>query len=188
VYLRSTRAVLLGQYAIADAVTDDLAKSRATTRHLYERYKKAATPDAKRDAAILILANTPELAPHVSRGKYGNYWICMGNERGDDGLDAVSPAFVSADERAQVEKEKAELRTLLRRSSYLIPRVIEWAKLNKADPEAPKALHFLIASTRNECGEGAEDNSGRKYSKEAFEFLHRNYPKNEWTARTKYYY
>jgi len=26
------------------------------------------------------------------------------------------------------------------------------------------------------------------YSKEAFDLLHRRYPKSEWTARTKYWY
>lgn len=187
-----TRAVLLGQYAIADAVTDEVAGKRATTRHLYERYKKAATPEAKRDAAHLILANAPELVPRVSRedgqSYSSNYWSCNSLDAGDDGLDAVSPAFVSAEERAQVDREKAQLRTLAKRSAYLIPLVIDWARKNKADPEVPKALHFLIASTRNECGTGAEGDKTRNHSKEAFEFLHRHYPKNEWTAKTRYYY
>lgn len=187
-----TRAVLLGQYAIADGLTDEVARKRATTRHLYERYKKAATPEAKREAAHLILANAPELAPRVSRDdrtSFGShYWTCNVIDTGDDGLDAVPPAFLSAEERAQVDKEKAQLLTLAKRSAYLIPIVIDWARKNKADPEVPKALHFLIASTRNECGSGAESDKTRNYSKEAFEFLHRHYPKNEWTAKTRYYY
>jgi len=187
-----TRAVLLGQYGIADGMTDEVASKRATTRHLYERYKKAATPEAKREVAHLILANTPELAPRVSRDDANayasSYWTCALIDIGDDGLDAVSPAFLSAEERAQVDKENAQLRALAKRSAYLIPIVIDWARKNKADPEVPKALHFLIASTRNECGAGAEGDKTRNYSKEAFEFLHRHYPKNEWTAKTRYYY
>jgi hypothetical protein len=187
-----TRAVLLGQYAIADGVTDEVAATRATTRHLYERYKKAATPEAKRDAALLILANAAELVPHVGKDdkSYGmsDYWACYGGVAGDDGMDLISPAFLTAEERAEVEKEKAQLRKLPRRSSYLIPQAIEWAKLNKADPEAPKALHFLIASTRNECTAGAPETAPPKYSKQAFEFLHKQFPKSEWTAKTRYYY
>ncbi|MES3023607.1 MAG: hypothetical protein V4857_18735 [Pseudomonadota bacterium] len=190
-----TRAVLLGQHALADGLADDLARGRASTRHLYERYKKAATPAAKRDAALLIFANTPELDPRLNRdqsGKHGPvYWSCDGigvNGSADDGMELVAPAFVSAAERAQVDKEKAQLSTLTKRSSYLIPRVLEWARNNKADQEGPKALHFLIASTRNECGVGAKGVAGRNYSKEAYEFLHKHYPKSEWAAKTRFYY
>ncbi|SHH08643.1 hypothetical protein [Massilia sp. CF038] len=187
-----TRAVLLGQYAVADGLTDEVAKTRASTRHLYERFKKATTPEAKRDAALLILANAPELVPHVGTDdkSYGrsDYWACYGSQAGDDGMDLISPAFLTAEERTQVEKEKAQLRKLPRRSSYLIPQVIEWARQNKADPEAPKALHFLIASTRNECSAGAPEAAAPKYSKQAFEFLHKQFPKSEWTAKTRYYY
>jgi hypothetical protein len=187
-----TRAVLLGEHDIATAITDDVSASRDTTRHLYERYKKATTPEAKRDAALLVLANAPELVPYVSKenASYanGSYWSCYGPNDGPDGMDKLSPAFLSDAEREQVAKEGAQLRKLPRRSSYLIPLMIEWAKKNKADPEAPKALHFLIASTRNECGTGAELENAPHYSKLAFEFLHRQFPKSEWTARTRYYY
>ena len=187
-----TRAVLLGQYALADGYTDTLARDRATTRPLYERFKQAAKPAAKREAALLILANTPELAPHIMPQKHadgwGSYWSCAIPDNGDDGMDTLWPAFVGAAERTQAEAERAELRKLPKRSSYLIPLVLDWAKRNKADPEAPKALHFLVAATRNECGAGASEATPHNYSKDAFDYLHAQYPKNEWTARTRYYY
>ena len=60
---------------------------------------------------------------------------------------------------------------------------------NKSNPEAPKALHFLIASTRNECNaRGGDQAKERNYSREAFEFLHSQFSKSEWTKSTKYYY
>lgn len=174
-----TRAVLLGQHDIATAITDEVSTGRDTTRPLYERYKKAATPEAKRDAALLVMANAPELVPRVSAGS---------DDTDTDGMGQVSPAFLSADERTQSDKETAQLRKLPCRTSYLIPQVIEWAKKNKADPEGPKALHFLVAATRYECGAGAAKDGTPNYSKMAFEFLHKQYPKNEWTAQTRYYY
>jgi len=188
-----SRAVLLDQHDIALALSDDLAKGRDTTRHLYERYKKAATPEAKRDAALLVLANTPELGPRVEREQSGGsgsgmYWACEYGDDDADGMGKVTPAFLTAEERALSEKEHAQLLKLPRRSAYLIPLVIEWARNNKADPEAPKALHYLIASTRNECGGGAVQPNAPNYSKLAFEFLHRQFPKSEWTAKTRYYY
>lgn len=186
-----TRAVLLGEHEVATGITDEVSEGRASTRHLYERYKKAATPADKRDAALLVLANAPELVPAVSKenGLGDGYWECAGLPDSPDGMDRLAPAFLSAAERAQNEKEGAQLRSLpRRRSSYLIPQVIEWAKKNKADPEAPKALHFLVAATRNECGRDIHDTSTPNYSKMAFEFLHRQFPKSEWTAKTRYYY
>lgn len=186
-----TRAVLLGQFAVADGVTDEVARDRATTRHLYQRFKAAPTPEAKRDAALLILANAPELVPRVSMLENADgerYWSCARRASSPDSMDHMSPAFLSPAERTQVDQEKAQLRALPKRSAYLIPLVIDWARKNKADPEAPKALHFLIASTRNECDAGAKEEKSRNHSKEAFEFLHRHYPKNEWTLKTRYYY
>lgn len=187
-----TRAVLLGQYALADGLTDELARERATTRHLYQRYKGAATPEGKRDAALLILVNAPELVPHVSveagAEQGAAYWSCAYRQGADDGMDQVTPAFVTGAERAQLDQERAQLRKLPKRSAYLVPRLLEWVAKNKADPEAPKALHFLVASTRNECAAGAPEAQGRNHSKDAFNFLHQQYPKSEWTAKTRYYY
>lgn len=188
-----TRAVLMDDYATADAYTDDLMIGRDTTRHLYQAFKKAKTPAAKHDAALLILANTPELVPQVAqlsndivRGSY--YWNCEFQIASIDHIENKSPAFLSAEVRNQAAKELEILRDLPKRSSFLIPQVIEWADAHKNNPEAPKALHFLVASTRNECTSGKELRDSRNYSKEAFQYLHRQYPRSEWTALTKYYY
>lgn len=189
-----TRAVILGDFATADKLTDDVAKGRDTTRHLYERFKQAATPDEKRTAAMVIMANTPELGPAVTGTKeqaHENllYWTCYETVTFPDNMGLRTPAFLADQERTQAAQEQTKLRTLPRRSTYLIPPVIEWAKKNKADPEAPKALHFLVASTRNECGfASSRGDTKRNYSKEAFQLLHSQFPKSEWTAKTKYYY
>jgi hypothetical protein len=187
-----TRAVLLGQYALADAQLEKVARGRASTAHLYARYAKAATPQAKHDAALLILANAPELTPRVTAKaddyfRY-TYWSCYPATRADDGSDAQWPAFVTPALRNETGKEIAALRKLPHRTAYLVPRVIAWAKANKDDPEAPKALHFLVASSRNECTYGTLKDESVNYSKMAFEFLHKTYPDNEWTRKTRYYY
>jgi hypothetical protein len=190
-----TRAVLLEDFATADALVDEVAASRDTTRGLYERYRKAANPQDKRDAAMLILANTPELVPAVqgtksSRGYEGaEYWSCGYRSSSPDEFDTIAPAFLSKEERALAEREQAQLRSIPKRSAYLIPRVIDWAKAHRDDADGPKALHFLVASTRNECSAGAEvPGEKRNYSKEAFQVLHSVFPKSPWTAKTKYYY
>jgi hypothetical protein len=192
-----TRAVLLGDYATADALIDEVASGRDTTRNLYERYKKAKTPDEKRDAAFVILANTPELVPETSGKKSGRrydaseYWSCgYSDAAATDNFGFIAPAFLSADEHMRADKEQELLGQIPKRSTYLIPPVVEWAKKHRDDPEAPKALHFLVASTRNECGTGADVPGGakRNYSKEAFQVLHSLFPKSPWAAKTRYYY
>lgn len=196
-----SRAVLLGDYAAADAWTDELIKGRDTTKHLYERYKAARSPAEKKDAAMLILANTPELTPYVTDlardNSYGSvrYWSCYGETPSADDLGEQMPPFLTPDERGSVSTELASLRKLPRRSTYLIPQIIDWAKRNKNDPEVPKALHFLVASTRNECSAAADrpkDGNAKaaehNYSRDAYQFLHTQYPKSEWTLKTKYYY
>jgi hypothetical protein len=198
-----SRAVLLGDYAAADGWTDELIKGRDTTKHLYERFKAAKSSAEKKDAAMLILANTPELGPYVTDlsrdNSYGSvrYWSCYGEAPSADDLGDQVPPFLTPDERSAVAAELGTLRKLPRRSTYLVPQIIEWAKRNKTDPEAPKALHFLVAATRNECsaaGDRPQDGNAENrtpehnYSRDAYQFLHAQFPKSEWTLKTKYYY
>lgn len=197
-----TRAVLLGDYATADGVVDELVKGRDTTKHLYERYKRATSPAEKKDAALLILANTPELSPNVTgeagdEGYAWRKWSCAPEIAPSDSIGTNYAPFMSQSDRTAAATELNALRKLPKRSAYLIPQVIEWAEKNLTDPEVPKALHFLVASTRNECGGGVDEQGGEakrgqapahNYSRDAFQFLHTQYPKSEWTLKTKYYY
>jgi len=190
-----TRAVILGKYDIADTVTDDLMKGRETTHYLYDLYKKAATVEQKKSAALFILANTPELYPHVkvqegSAYAGREYWSCEFAPAPVDNFGSIAPPFLSLDHVNEARQEIEQIRKIPKRSAYLVPQVIELAKKNKADPEIPKALHFLVGSAQHECDVGTVEKKGaqRNYSKEAFKFLHSQYPKNKWTLATKYYY
>jgi len=122
-----TRAVLLGDYATADAWTDDLTKGRDTTEHLYERYKNAKSLAEKKDAALLILANTPELTPYVTDpaldNDYGStrYWSCVVEAPLADGVGDQFPPFLAPEERSVVMDEIDKLRKIPARSDYLIP-------------------------------------------------------------------
>jgi len=52
------------------------------------------------------------------------------------------------------------------------------------DPRVPEALHLAVRSTRYGC----TDDNTTKFSKQAFQLLHKNYPKSEWAAKTKYWF
>ncbi len=189
-----TRAIILGDYAIADSVTPDVMNGRDTTRHLYRRYQDAKDPVAKRDAALLIFANAPELNPNLIRQSgVGGTWDCGaaagGNSLADtDALDAAWPRFLSSEARQQAKTDMKKLLALPKRSDYLGPLLLDYAQRNPTDAEVPKALHFFIASTRMECSYVDKPKGQKSYSQQAFEWLKKNYRTNEWALRTKYYY
>ncbi len=191
-----TRAAILDDWTAADALTNDLATGKLTTAHLYERYKNAPDKQAKKDAALLVLVNTPELHPGIVRpGIRGEaVWGCTNGSWGagllpDEGLDNAWPRFLVEPARVQARLEQSKLLALPKRSSYLGPLLLDFAQRNPDDVEVPKALHFFVASTRMECSDGVDKPKNVKsYSQQAFEFLKQRYAKSEWARKTRYYF
>jgi TolA-binding protein len=68
--------------------------------------------------------------------------------------------------------------------NYLCRQVIQWATNNPQDPRVPEALHLAVNSTRHGCTDSA---SGR-WSKAAFDLLHRKYPNSTWAKKTPYWF
>jgi len=187
-----TRALLLQDWATADRLAPGIAAPRATTRHLYQRYLAATTPADKKLAAALILVNTPELNPSpVSARGTASYWGCRSPE-GDEAPPAVLGVpvqYLSPAEQAATERERAALMALPVRTRWLADILLPWAARKPDDAEAPKALHFLVASTRMECYAVEAPKPGApNHSREAFNLLHKLWPKSEWAAKTRYWY
>jgi hypothetical protein len=61
---------------------------------------------------------------------------------------------------------------------------IEWATANPNDPRSPEALHLAVRSTRYGC----TDKETGKWSKAAFDLLHKRYPNTKWANATKYWF
>jgi hypothetical protein len=194
------RAIALRDWAVADALAGAVAASRATTRHLYARYLDAATPQAKRLAAALIIVNAPELNPMpTTAAGMPRYWGCGAGEVPLPGLAAggltpgtlfdVPPHFLSAEQRELLQREHTVLDSLPIRSRWIADELLPWAAGKPDDPEAPKALHFLVAGTRLECTNAESRKPGeRNPSREAFQLLHKHWPRSEWAAKTKYWF
>lgn len=190
-----TRAVLGEDWATALPLTATLASGRETTRQLFARFQAATTADARRDAALLILVNLPELSPGaITAAGETQFWGCATPDgHPADTLGASSPQFLSAPQRQQASAQNQRWLALPVRSAWLAPALLRWAKAHPADPEAPKALHFLVASTRMECPYTAvpaipPGPASINYSREAFQLLHQQWPRSEWAIRTKYWY
>lgn len=190
-----TRAVVLDDWDAADTLTKELEAGKLTTSHLYERYKNAPDKPAKKDTALLVLTNAPELHPGIVRaGVRGEAaWGCANRSWGaslpDEALDNALPRFLGEPAQAQAKLEQSKLLALPKRSSYLGPLLLDYAQRNPEDAEVPKALHFFIASTRMECSDGIDKPKGVKsYSQLAFELLKQRYAKSEWARKTRYHF
>jgi hypothetical protein len=188
------RALILGDEATALALLDSVAASRKTTEHLYARYRKAASGAERKLAGALILMNTPELNPTVIDGQgRTRYWGCRSEGiEPPDAQPAQPPRYLSAEQLAQAGKEQQQLLKLPLRTEFIAPTLLPWVKQKPNDEEAPKALHFLVASTRMECPYGTDkeekEQPRAQYSKEAFNLLHKLYPNSKWARQTKYFF
>lgn len=112
---------------------------------------------------------------------YGKNWWCSFEK-----IHATEPPgeFPNKQQKAEAHKELVALLPFDNGSNYLSKIAIEWANGHPEDPRVPEALYRTVRSTRYGC---AMDKS-RNFSREAFQILHRKYPKSEWTKKTPYWY
>ena len=92
--------------------------------------------------------------------------------------------FLSAKERQTAEEEWTKLVAAGAGPAWLGEQTVAFAKLHRADPRVPEALHLAVLSTRYGCG----DKQSSAQSHAAFDLLHRWYPNSEWTQKTPYWF
>jgi len=178
-------------------------------KELLASYQAANTAEARRFTAAYIALKFPGLRPTVTPGlgrstpigevdSFRDNWWCLAASPRPLEADAAAeqetkrpesskqrlPAFLSPTERAAAAKEVSTLNALGVAPNYLSRTVIDWANRNPADPRVPEALHLAVTSTRRGC---TDKESGR-WSKAAFDLLHRRYPNSPWARKTKYWF
>jgi len=94
------------------------------------------------------------------------------------------PDFIGAVYREQVEEELKKLYLIGPAPNYFCAQVLSYAKKYTKDARIPKALHLAVVATR--YGRGNEETG--KFSRDAFRFLHKRYPKSTWAKKTPYWY
>lgn len=200
------RAALLGDTKTADELTPILASLIPDLSPLLNQYS-SAQPDEKKFAAIYIWLRTPGLEPVVDAGfgreapltqqdSYRDNWWCASSlvaAAADENREVVQftavrtnppPRFLTPAEVAQAEKEWTTLRSLGTAPNYIARQVIQWANAHRNDQRVPEALHLAVRTTRYGC----TDKDSARWSKAAFDVLHRNYPNNPWTKKTPYWF
>jgi tetratricopeptide (TPR) repeat protein len=203
------RAVILGDTKTADQVAPTLSALVPELSSLLNAYLSAATPEAKKFAAIYAWLKFPGLEPVVDIGigrreplnkqdSYRDNWWCGAafhptegeNESEGEGPvsftahDTQMLLFLSAAERAKGEQELKARALVTAAPNYISQQVIQWATKNPADQRVPEALHLAVTTTRYGC---TDEQTGR-WSKAAFDLLHRKYPNSTWAKKTPYWF
>ncbi len=199
------RAALLDQREAANQAATMLPEFYPELKEFLVPYQRAATPEARRFAAVFLALKFPGLRPYVSAGigrtsavseidSYrDNYWcaeapVPPGGAPSED-TEATKrkpvpvPQFLKASQTVAA-REFAALQALGTAPNYFARLAIEWTEKNPNDPRSPEALHLAVRSTRYGC---TDKDTGR-WSKAAFDLLHRKYPNTTWARNTKYWF
>src|SRR5258705_4629514 len=201
------RAVLLGDNKTAEEMVPSLKTLVPTLSSLLDQFVSTSQPDAKRFSAIYAWLKFPGLEPVVETGigrspalneqdTYRNNWWCSAafsdKSEGHSENGAAqsvkkrppSPLFLSEAQQAEGAKEWSTLNALGAAPNYLCRQAIQWATKNPTNQRAPEALHLAVNSTRHGC----TDKETGRWSKAAFDLLHRKFPGTTWAKKTPYWF
>ena len=212
------RAVLLEDDRTAQQLVPILSALAPELAGLLKDYDAAASAAARQFAAVFLLLHRPELHPFVYTGvgrqtapgridSYRDNWWCTAPPDPNSyesewnyydmytkiagplveiypDKKARAPAFVTAQEQQEAAREWQTILKLNTAPSWMAAQVLDWSKAHPEDPRVPEALHLAVRATRYGC----TDDHNSKYSKAAFELLHRRYPRSEWAQKTPFWF
>jgi tetratricopeptide (TPR) repeat protein len=201
------RAAMLGDTKTADELVPVLSALVPELSSLLNAYLTATTPSAKKFSAIYAWLKFPGLEPIVDIGigrqtplsqqdTYRDNWWCgaafqptqgENEEEGPTSFTARNTQpllFVSPVEKTTAAREWATLNAAGAAPNYISSEVIQWATKTPNDPRVPEALHLAVNTTRFGC----TDKETGRWSKSAFDLLHRKYPNTSWARKTKYWF
>jgi hypothetical protein len=190
----------------AVALEDDAAVKRMA-KLLPEAVRKTAG-DSYGHPATLAMLRAPGLRPYLDEGvprsasfatldHFRDNWWCgrwvdddvAGTNGTTSGLKMPALGFLTTEQRKQAAAEAAKLNVLPQGLVWVGQRAMADVKAHPEDKSNAETLATIIQGTRWGCWNdkvGTAQNTA--VSKQAFEMLHRMYPKSEWALKTKYYY
>lgn len=200
-----TRAFMTGNQAVEREFTPLMMRSAKEFSTLFAKYANASTPSNREAAALVAILRYPVIQPYVPVGYgredsipteidsiRGNWWCAeTETEKSDESYDSytfkypsVYPNFLTAAQTAAAGREQRQMLTFGNSATFLARRAIEFVNKNPKHPQTPEILHLAVRSTRYGC---TDENTG-KFSKQAFDILHKNYPNSTWTKNTPYWF
>ena len=208
------RAAILDDTGTVRELEPRVLKKYPEMRPYIEQYERADSADARHFALVFMVMHFSGMQPFVNPGPMGSVitpgiwtysWWCrdvggdpehpayqnvMFSAAGAEGPSKSEvpipppPSWLTAEESARGKQEWQKLSQIGAAPMYFAPVVLSWAKTHPDDARVPEALHYFVRATRYGC----VDKSIGRYSREAFDLLHRKYPKSEWAAKTPYWF
>jgi len=200
------RAALIDDRDTANQAATILQEFYPELKEFLAAYQRAATPEARGFAATYVSLKFPGLRPYVPAGigrttplkeidSYrDNYWCAeppastagTGGENTELQSKArpVTPPEFLKSSQPLAARELMTLQALGTAPNYFCRIAVEWTEKNPNDPRAPEALHLAVRSTRYGC----TDKETGRWSKAAYDLLHRRYPNSTWAKNTKYWF
>ncbi|MEZ5426446.1 MAG: hypothetical protein R2747_09285 [Pyrinomonadaceae bacterium] len=200
-----TRAFMLGNKAIEREFTPLMTRYAPEYNPFFSKYAHAANPNEREATGLIAILRNPVIQPYVPVGFgredseptvidsiRGNWW-CAEDESTKDyssydsyyfEYPAVYPDFLTAEQKAAGEREHRQMVSMGDSATALTHRAVDFAVKNPRHPQTPEILHLAVRSTRYGC---KDENTG-KFSKQAFDILHRRYPNSSWTKETPYWF
>jgi hypothetical protein len=198
-----TRAVLLDDVHTAQSMAEAVAPFFPQHADSWKSYRNAATAEARKAEAALLLLKLPAARPYPDHGlgymykrdvigRFGPRWWASGDSpfgnRDDTGgpqlctdcalpLPLIAPPFIPATDKQRAQADNDRLAKLPGAPAWLGAIVMPWAKAHPSDPRVPEALHNVVRATQ--YGEMDSDTS-----KAAYDLLHSRFPRNPWTIKT----
>ena len=194
------RAALIDDRATANQAATALSSVYPELKDYLAAYQRAITPDARRFAAAYLALKFPGLRPYVTVGvsrtskleeidSFRDNWWCGDppttyvQDEGARTEPVAAPLFLKSSQ-AVAAREAAAIHALGTGPNYLAQTAINFGTKNPADARIAEALHLAVKSTRYGC---TDKDTGR-WSKAAFDLLHRRYPNTTWAKETKYWF
>jgi len=210
------RAVLLDDPRVARELAPTLKTLVPAAVPFLDDYLATQPEDARKFSAIYAWLKLPGPQPMVHSGigrrtamdkqdEYRDNWWCAAaltsasesdQENKETGTKSESaPAvpvkselqflsFLSEAEKATARDQHARLAALGAAPNYLCSQVIAWVEKHPTDPRAPEALHLAVKTTRYGC----TDKETKKWSKAAYDVLHKRFPNSPWAKKTPYWF
>jgi hypothetical protein len=203
-----TRSIVLDNEKMAIELAPQVAMLAPELKPSIDTYLAAKTTPNRKAAALYTILKFPGMAPYTAssfgrltplheRDIYRENWWCGGYVPGTDEDeseetegDSTTPAppplvlFLNDAQRASAKAEYDRLLAAGAAPSYLSREVIEWANRSPTDPRIAESLYTVVKATRYGC----TDNDNGKWSKAAFDLLHKRYPRSPWAKKTPYWF
>ncbi|HEY8560848.1 MAG TPA: hypothetical protein VIL74_10775 [Pyrinomonadaceae bacterium] len=195
-----TRAVLLGDYAIAAKISPEVVKFHPALEESIGKVNLAKTPTGKQRAAFYLILKNPMFSPYLEDGLGkadnefnswdANDWWCAPYDTEYDATTGTDvkvkpppkPRFLSAAQSGAAQDERKKLAEIGDAPKFFGEKTLEWTRLAPADKRVPELLFIAWEAngwTKYGCGNNVE------LRQQLGDVLKKKYPQSEFAQKVR---